>query len=67
VFTNISAGRWWNGGSNNWKYAIEEVDSDQDDNIYSNINGRDCATGALRVLGANSKVGGGIQGKVAIA
>jgi len=44
-------------GTNDYKYVIEEVDSNQDYNIFVGVNGRDAETGTLRVLGANSEYG----------
>lgn len=41
-------------GANKWSWAIEETDGDH--NTYSNINGRDCSSGALELLGANGNV-----------
>jgi len=52
--TNIQAGRFGFSGTRTFDYAVEEYDSNQNWNIFSNINGLDCNVGALRVLGANS-------------
>lgn len=44
----------WSDAANNWDYGLEEVDANQDYNIFSNINGRDCDVSALKKRGANS-------------
>jgi hypothetical protein len=53
VFSNLV---FRSTGANSWKYAIEESDNTQDSNQYCNINAGDAQTGALRLLGAVSKV-----------
>jgi len=55
------------GGTRRFDYIIEEVDANQDYNNYSNITALDYDVAGLRILGANSSLGGGIIGKVAIA
>lgn len=68
LFNNIHASRYSlpeGLGTRRFDYAIEEADAAQDNNTYTNINGRDCTLGALRVLGPNSDYGH-IQGNVVI-
>lgn len=48
-----------------WKYGIEEVDANQDYNKYS-VNGKECVTAALRILGVNS-VAESVIGKVVLS
>ncbi|MDD5240069.1 MAG: hypothetical protein PHH61_06440, partial [Candidatus Nanoarchaeia archaeon] len=55
-FSNIYAGRIWNeANTDRFAYAITEGNADCDNNQYVNINGHDCVTGALYLLGATSK------------
>lgn len=62
VFSGIWIGRAWDAaGTRTYRYGINETDSDQDYNTYSGINGRDCATSAINISGANSKTGSSIQ------
>lgn len=55
IFSNVWCGRGYGAGTKQWKYGIEEADANQDYNIFSSTNGRDCVTGVVRRLGANSK------------
>lgn len=54
-FHNLHFTRRAGGGTRTFKYGIEETDANQDNNVYGIIEGGDCATGALRLLGAVSK------------
>jgi len=54
LFKNLECGRVTGTGTRQFVYAINETDSDQNWNVYSNIDGADCSTACLRVLGANS-------------
>jgi len=56
TISQITAGRLGADplGSRRWNFTVEEINSDQDHNIYSCLNGVDTVSGALRVLGANS-------------
>lgn len=55
TFNCVYMGRMIGIGTKQFIYGIEETNSNQDYNIYSTINGGDCVTGALRVLGSNSR------------
>jgi hypothetical protein len=55
-FANLHIGRSAGGaGTNTFRWGIHETDANQDNNQYVNINGGDCNTGALRLLGAASQ------------
>jgi len=60
IFTNLYIGRAGGTGTRRFNYGIEEVDANQDYNTYMGINGRDCVTASLRMLGANSFTRGNI-------
>lgn len=56
-FSNLRFDRRGNPAvTRTWHYGIEETTADQDNNQYVNCIGDDCASGALRLLGAVSKV-----------
>lgn len=66
IFGNIGISRKEEGtGTREYTYGIEETDANQNYNTYGNINGRDCVTGAIRMLGVNS-IFRNIVGKVVI-
>lgn len=54
-FYNLIATRRGGAGTRTWHYVVEEVDANQDYNIYGLIDGSDCAAGAVRQLGVNGK------------
>jgi hypothetical protein len=64
LFSNLEVGRCGGAASSTWRYGIEETDSNQDYNTYNMINGRDCTSGAVRLLGSNSVNGAEILGSV---
>jgi len=55
IFAGLVAGRLGGVENNQFTYVVEEADANQDYNVYSNINGRDCTAGAIRQLGVNGK------------
>lgn len=62
----MRAGRSLPTGTDQLLYAIEEADANQDHNTYTNINGRDCYTAAIKALGVNDIIRA-IKGTVLIA
>jgi len=66
-FNNFTIGRAGGTGTRRFTLGIEEEAAADDENSYTNINGLDCVTAALKLRGAGSKVGGGNKGRILFA
>lgn len=56
TFNNIIIGRMGAAGTREFTYGIQETDSDQDYNIYSEVNAYDVTTSGFDIQGANSHI-----------